>query len=104
MRRNFITGLRKGLRIIWPILSALLVLIVALGVVVGVREGWSLQESVYFSFVTGLTIGYGDFSPKTLSGRILAVGIGACGILVVALVAAVAVNALDDIQEGDKPS
>lgn len=64
-RRSFVAGLFKGLRVVWPILSGLLVLIVALGVAAGLLEGWSLQESVYFSFVSGLTIGYGDFAPKT---------------------------------------
>ena len=63
-------------------------------------EGWSVQESIYFSFVSGLTIGYGDFAPKTLLGRALAIGIGICGILVTALVAAVAVQALTDAKIG----
>ena len=101
LRRQFLNGLVRGLKVVWPILSALIVLIVGLGVIVGLREGWSLQESVYFSFVTGLTIGYGDFSPKTLIGRVLAIGIGLCGILLVAVAAAVAVNALTDIQDGE---
>jgi hypothetical protein len=95
-----VAGLFKGLGVVWPILSGLLVLIVALGVATGLNEGWSLQESVYFSFVSGLTIGYGDFAPKTLLGRALAIGIGVCGILVVALVSAVAVKALTDAQDG----
>ena len=69
-------------------------LIVALAVAAGLREGWSLQESVYFSFVSGLTIGYGDFAPKTLLGRAIAIAIGVCGVLVTALVAAVVVKAL----------
>ena len=99
-RRRFVAGLIKGLRVVWPILSGLLVLIVALGVTAGLVEGWSLQESIYFSFVSGLTIGYGDFAPKTLLGRTLAIGIGICGILVTALVAAVAVRALTEAQGG----
>ena len=73
---------------------ALLGLIVGLGLVVGLREGWSIQESIYFAFVSGLTIGYGDFSPKFLLARVLAVVIGLCGVLLTALVAAVAVEAL----------
>ena len=100
LRRRFVAGLFKGLRVVWPILSGLLILIVALGVAAGLVEGWSVQESVYFSFVSGLTIGYGDFAPKTLFGRVLAIGIGVCGILVTALVAAVAVKALTDAQGG----
>ena len=94
LRRSFIVGLVSGLQVVWPILSALLGLIVALGLAVGLLEGWSVQESIYFSFVTGLTIGYGDLAPKTLLTRTLAILIGICGILLTALVAAVAVKAL----------
>jgi hypothetical protein len=57
LRQRFVAALFKGLRVVWPILSGLLVLIVSLGVAGGLVEGWSLQESVYFSFVSGLTIG-----------------------------------------------
>ena len=99
MRHRFVTGLVTGLRVVWPILSALLGLIVALGLVVGLREGWSIQESIYFAFVSGLTIGYGDFAPKFLLTRVLAVVIGLCGVLLTALVAAIAVKALTAAQD-----
>ena len=94
MRRNFVAGLLTGLRVVWPILSVLLGLIVALGLVVGLLEGWSIHESIYFAFVSGLTIGYGDLAPKLLLTRVLAIVIGACGVLWTALVAAIAVKAL----------
>ena len=94
LRRHFLGGLVAGLRVVWPILSVLLILIAGLGLIVGIREGWSIQESEYFSFVTGLTIGYGDFAPKSLLGRVLAIGIGLCGLLLTALLAAIAVKAL----------
>jgi uncharacterized membrane protein YuzA (DUF378 family) len=44
--------------------------------------------------VSGLTIGYGDLAPKTLLTRVLAILIGVCGVLVTALLAAIAVKAL----------
>jgi hypothetical protein len=94
LRRTFAAGLLAGLRVVWPILSILLVLIIALGLVVGLLEGWSIHESIYFAFVSGLTIGYGDLAPKSLLTRALAIAIGVCGILVTALVAAIAVKAL----------
>jgi hypothetical protein len=100
LRRSFVVGLLAGLRVVWPILSALLGLIVALGITVGLLEGWSLQESLYFAFVSGLTIGYGDFAPKTLLARVLAILIGVCGVLVTALLAAVAVKALTAARGG----
>ena len=94
MRRSFLRGLFIGLRVVWPIVSALLILIVGLGILIGLREGWSLMDSIYFAFVSGLTIGYGDLAPKTALTRVLAIGIGLCGVLLTALVAAVAVKAL----------
>ncbi|RLV91988.1 Outward-rectifier potassium channel TOK1 [Spathaspora sp. JA1] len=33
-------------------------------------EGWSYFNSVYFCFLCLLTIGYGDFAPKTALGRV----------------------------------
>ena len=102
MRRAFIHGLFTELRVVWPILSALLLVMVALGLMIGLIEGWSVQESIYFAFVSGLTIGYGDFAPHTLATRILAIVIGICGVLLVALVAAIAVKALNAVSaEGD---
>jgi hypothetical protein len=102
MSRDFAAGLLVGLRVVWPVLSALLGIIVALGVVIGLIEGWSVQESIYFAFVSGLTIGYGDLAPKTLLTRMLAILIGMCGVLLTALVAAVAVKALTVVRrDGD---
>lgn len=94
LRRTFAAELVTGLRVVWPILSGLLLLVVALGTLVGMLEDWPLRDSLYFAFVTGLTIGYGDVVPKLLASRILAVTIGLCGVLITALVAAVAVRAL----------
>ena len=100
LRRHFLAGLLTGLRVVWPILSGLLGLIIAAGLVAGMIEGWSVHESIYFAFVSGLTIGYGDLAPKLLLARVLAIFIGICGVLVTALVAAIAVKALTASSEG----
>src|SRR5262245_2550485 len=94
MRHAFVKGLFVGVRVVWPVLSGLVAAIAALGLVIGRMEGWSVHESIYFAFVSGLTIGYGDLAPKTILTRVLAIVIGICGILLTALVAAVAVKAL----------
>jgi tryptophan-rich sensory protein len=102
MRRTFITGLLFGLRVVWPVLSVLIGAIAALGLAVGLIEGWSVGESIYFAFVSGLTIGYGDIAARTFAGRTLAIVIGICGVLVTALVAAVAVKAISAVSaQGD---
>ena len=87
LRRNFVGGLFLGLRVVWPILSVLLLLVVALGCGIGWIEGWRVSDSLYFSFVTALTIGYGDLAPKTLNTRSFAVLIGLCGVLSTAHIA-----------------
>ena len=51
------------------------------------------------NFVAGLTIGYGDLAPKSLLTRALAILIGVCGVLLTALVAAIAVKALATAQD-----
>jgi hypothetical protein len=101
MRRTFFAGFVFGLKVVWPVLSGVLAAIAVLGVIVGTIEGWPVRDSLYFAFVTGLTIGYGDLAPKALSARMLAILIGVCGILLTGLVAAVAVKALAAVTEGN---
>jgi hypothetical protein len=96
LRRRFARAFLRELRIVWPILSGLIVAQLALGVVISGIEGWPLGQGAYFTFVTGLTIGYGDFVPKRFSTRLAAVIIGFLGILVTGLMAAVAVRALQE--------
>jgi ion channel len=102
LRRTFFAGLFTGLRVVWPILSGLLALIVVLGLIIGLIEHWSVGESIYFAFVSGLTIGYGDLAPKAPFPRVLAILIGVCGVLVTAVLAALAVKALPPVDTSDE--
>ncbi len=95
LRRQFGIALLDGLKVIWPIVSALLGLMAVFGMLVATLEGWSLGDGLYFAFVSGLTIGYGDFVPKLPLARVLAVAIGILGILLGGLVAAIDVQALN---------
>jgi hypothetical protein len=65
-----------------------------LGTVIGWHEGWSFGDAIYFAFVSGLTIGYGDLVPTEPLSRVLAICIGMTGILLTGLVAALGVRAL----------
>jgi voltage-gated potassium channel len=58
-------------------------------------------DALYFSFVTGLTIGYGEIVAKTILGRVVALMIGLIGIIFTGMVVAVAVRA---VQESYKES
>jgi hypothetical protein len=82
------------LGIVWPIVSGLIAVQLALGLLIGYLETWSIGEAAYFTFVTGLTIGYGDITPKHLFTRTIAIVIGFIGIVLTGIIAAVAVRAL----------
>ncbi|MEM6641642.1 MAG: potassium channel family protein [Bacteroidota bacterium] len=36
-------------------------------------EGWSWIDSLYFSFITLTTIGFGDFAPQTEAGKLFTI-------------------------------
>jgi hypothetical protein len=94
LRRCFFVALGHAIHVTWPVLSAVLAVQLALGLLVGFVGGWSLGDAVYFTFTTGLTIGYGDLVPRQASTRALAIGIGFFGLFVTALIAAIAVHAM----------
>jgi voltage-gated potassium channel len=60
-------------------------------------------ESLYFSGVTALTIGYGDLVPHTVFGRCICLLLAVVGITLTGIVAAAAVKALElQIQEHNR--
>jgi len=76
------------------VIAALILLIVAGAGLISYAEQLPFGEALYFAFVTGLTIGYGDIVAATALGRIISVLLGVIGILFTGLVVAVAVHAL----------
>src|SRR5262249_17466622 len=94
MGQRFLVALGRAIHLTWPVLSAILAIQAALGLVIGFVEGWSVGDSLYFTFVTGLTIGYGDLVPRQAFARALAILIGFLGIFLTGLTAAIAVHAM----------
>ncbi len=94
LRRIFFAELFQLIRLIWPILSGVIFAMVGPGLLIGHIEGWRIVDALYFTFVTGLTIGYGDLTPAHVVSRLLAVAIGLAGIMLTGLIAAVTVQAL----------
>jgi len=83
--------------VIWHV--RLVILLMFLWLLVGAAaiayfEEISFGEAIYFSFVTGLTIGYGDIVAKTAVGRLVAVLIGFIGVLFTGLVIAAVVETI----------
>jgi hypothetical protein len=94
MRRRFFVALGHAIHLTWPVLSIILASQVFLGLLIGFIEGWSVGDAIYFTFVTGLTIGYGDIVPRQALARALAIGIGVSGLFLTGLIAGIAVYAM----------
>src|SRR5262245_62175007 len=94
VRRRFFVALGHAIHLTWPVLSAIVAFQLALGLLTGFFEGWSLGDAVYFTFITGRTIGYGDLVPRQTLTRVLAIGIGFSGLFVTGVIAAIAVHAM----------
>ena len=93
-------------RTIWHMRSVNLALFALIAInswAISYVEKLPFGDALYFAFITGLTIGYGDIVVKTPAGRILAVLIGFIGVLFSGMVIAVAVRALrETFHESEK--
>ena len=78
-----------------PIIALLVALIIILGHVVGLKEGWSRADSLYYAFITATTVGYGDFHPKKRLAKHLAIVISFVGILLTGIIVAAALHSID---------
>lgn len=84
---------------VWHIKSvilALVALVVAGAAAITLVEKMPFADTLYFAFVTGLTIGYGDIVPQTPGGRLVALLIGFVGILFTGMMVAVLVHAVQE--------
>jgi hypothetical protein len=76
------------------------IILICLGAIaISVLEQLTIEESLYFAFITGLSVGFGDIAPQTTAGRIISVAIALVGVIFVGLVVAVATRALADTVE-----
>jgi Ion channel len=94
VRRRFFVAVGDAIHLTWPVLSTILAIQILLGLLIGFVEGWSIGDALYFTFVTGLTIGYGDLVPRQAFARILSIVIGVSGLFITGLIAGIAVYAM----------
>ena len=90
---TFVKQLGFGLWLTFPLLLTLAAAIIVVGQAVGSHEGWSRFESVYWSFITATTVGYGDIRPLKRGSRVFAVLIAFLGLVLTGILIAVAVHA-----------
>ena len=76
------------------VIFAQIMLMVIGATIIAFVEKMPFGDALYFSFVTGLTIGYGEIVVKTFLARVVAILIGLIGIIFTGMVVAIAVRAL----------
>ena len=81
------------LKIASPIVLLLVMVIVVLGQIAGRFEKWDAMPTLYWSFITETTVGYGDIRPASRMGRFLAVIIAFNGLILFGVIASLAVIA-----------
>jgi voltage-gated potassium channel len=86
----------------WHLRSVYLVqlaLIFAGAVGIAATEKIPIGDAIYFAFITGLTIGYGDIVAHSVAGRVISILLGIVGILFTGLIVAIAVHAVREAWE-----
>jgi hypothetical protein len=95
--REFLLFARHLLRLLHFVRGVLLVLMLGLLACVALLvlvEGLPVGEALYFTLITGLTVGYGDIVPTTAFGRLLSVVIALIGVVYVGILVAIGTRAL----------
>ena len=74
-----------------PLFAIFAVVVILLGLIAGRIERWSAFDSLYWSFITAFTVGYGDIRPTTRRTKSLSLVIALCGLMLTGILVAVTV-------------
>jgi voltage-gated potassium channel len=91
---DFLWNLAKLSGQVLPLFAGLAAIIAGLSAWVGHKEGWSLSDSLYFGFITALTVGYGDLRPTRGVNKFIAIVIALFGLITSGILVAIAVEAV----------
>jgi hypothetical protein len=97
LMRAFVRAFFRSASHVSEVIVSLILLLVLGGVTISQVENIRIGDAIYFAFITGLSIGYGDISPETAIGKVLSVAIGLVGMVFVGITVAIATRALADV-------
>lgn len=90
----FFKELKDVLKSVIKVLFLLFAAIIFFGVMLWKLEPLCFWQGQYLAFITALTVGYGDFYPKTLPGQMIAILLGFLGIVLTGTFIAVVIRAI----------
>ena len=95
MVREFFTAHAGLLGELAGVLVIIVFVIVVAGAVIARFDRTPLEEGIYLAFITAFTVGFGDIAPRSRGARVVSVILAFLGLILVGILVAVAVHALD---------
>ncbi len=92
--KNFLLVFVRILARTTPVWGVMLLVILGLVWFFARTEGILFVDALYFGTITALTIGYGDITPLTNMGKVIAVTMGLMGVLNTGIIVAIALQAM----------
>jgi hypothetical protein len=92
--RLFVRYFREAAAVARHVLLVLGVILLLLAVVIAYAEHQSFGHALYFTAITGLTVGYGDIAPVTALGRLASIVVAFIGVILSGIYVAIATSAL----------
>ena len=80
---------------LWVVVVFLFLLIFIAGILISRFDKMSLEDAIYCAFSTAFKAGFGNLSPKSRGGKIIAICIAFLGIVLVGIFFAIAVKSLE---------
>jgi hypothetical protein len=99
MARDFVTAHLFLLSELSGLLVIVAVVIVMAAVVIARFDRISLEEAMYLALITAFTVGFGDVAPRSRGARAACVVLAFLGLILVGVLVAVAVHALNIVLE-----
>lgn len=90
---DFLWHLAVMIYAVGPLFLGLGTIISLLSLWAGNKEGWTRSDSLYFGFITAITVGYGDLRPTLGATKLVAIVIGVLGLITGGILVAIAVQA-----------
>ena len=90
----FVRHLFRMLRFVRGVLLVLFLVLIASALLIAEIDDIPISDALYFTFITALTVGFGDITPTTGLTRAIAVLIGFVGVVLVGLIVAISTRAL----------
>jgi voltage-gated potassium channel len=90
---TFIKIFLWGVYLTSPILVTMTLIIIFIGLIVGRIESWTKFNSIYWCFITALTVGYGDINPTKKVSKVLSIIVGGVGLMLAGILVAITLKA-----------